>query len=528
MKTQQIVLFLTLFVQSLFAQNFQKIIYGGGGAAGTDAIQTPNGDYIVLGWSQQQGISLPDYVIVKYDALGNQVWQKMIGGTNEEFMGKLSPTADGKYVLVGKSNSFGNSSGGIFLYKFDENGTKIWSKFFESTDPTISTHIDPTSIALLADGGFLISGYHSGRQEALLLRTDSLGNFAFGRTYNNNPFGGSGNERANKVVVASDQNYVVTGYANVNDAMSLPDILLVKFDQQGDTIWSREFGGTSGWEVGLDMIETEDFGFVIVGLTSTYGAGMKDVIVVKTNNIGEVQWTQIFGGPSNDEAFGVAELPGGNLIIAGYTESFFAGLNQNRDIYFMKLDKNGNHIFTKAMDGGTENEDVMNSVRCYDDKIVLAGQVNGYSNIYLGVTDTSLSDLCNIRTLVNPPSTNLMITKAVALNTNLIFSNFTPLDTINYFSLSDSNLCSPLNSVSKPLMDLQTIEVYPNPTSGHCRIRYSGTIQNLSIQVFDQLGKSIFKQSSLEEIDLSRLERGIYFVSFFDGENYETRKILLQ
>lgn len=509
---------LLLFTSLLFgltraeAQSFEKILYSSYYDVGTDAIQTPSGDYVVAGWSSANGTGLSDFILAKFDANGMLIWQKDFGGPADELMPKLSITSDNKYLLVGKSTSFGNASGGIFLYKFDENGNKLWSRFFESTNPTTSTYLEPTSITPIVDGGFLISGYHSVTQSALMMRIDSLGNLNFGRTYNNlNEYGSTGDCRANKVIIASDQNYVMTGRA-WGWGSTLADILIAKFNQQGDTIWQKRFGGTN-WEEGNDIIETEDFGFVIVGYTYSYGSGLKDVIIVKTDFMGQILWTQVFGGPDDDEAYSIAELPGGNLIVTGYAN----GSSSDKDMLLLKFDKNGNFIYGKTMDGGYSGlYDIANSVRYYNNKLIISGQMNGgFDDIYLAVSDTNLSSLCNWVPSGNLPSTNLMITYPVTFLTDLISINFTPLDTVFSVQLVDSNFCQITGILSQELSH-ETIDIYPNPFSKQTTLFADKNLYNATLIVDNVFGQTVtqIKNINGRSIVLKRenLPSGLYFV----------------
>jgi hypothetical protein len=105
-------------------------------------------------------------------------------------------------------------------------------------------------------------------------------------------------------------------------------LLLVQFlpAQAPDTMWTRLYGDG----VGYCVIETSDSGYVIVGYTK-YGwwpgqEGGGDVLLQKTNKTGEILWTKTFGDTNHDDAgYSVRQTSDGGYIIVGTTSSFGAG-----------------------------------------------------------------------------------------------------------------------------------------------------------------------------------------------------------
>ena len=112
--------------------------------------------------------------------------------------------------------------------------------------------------------------------------------------------------------------------------------------------WTRTFGG-DGFDSGQSVRQTLDGGYIIAGTTTSFGAGGKDIFLVKTNSAGNLTWSRTFGGQGDDFGYSVQPIPDGGYIIAGYTNSFGAG---GMDIYLVKTDSSGNMTWQKTFGGG--------------------------------------------------------------------------------------------------------------------------------------------------------------------------------
>ena len=119
--------------------------------------------------------------------------------------------------------------------------------------------------------------------------------------------------------------------------------------------------------------------------------------VVNQNLItGDFEWTKLHSTSSYDEAFGIAIENDGSIFISGTTSGDLNGEKNtgNADIFLMKLDPNGNHIWTKLF--GTQLSDIAWK-GTFDESVYLWGEthgdLNGEVNKFLGNEDAFLIKL---------------------------------------------------------------------------------------------------------------------------------------
>ncbi|HOZ29374.1 MAG TPA: hypothetical protein PLL66_00485, partial [Bacteroidales bacterium] len=110
-------------------------------------------------------------------------------------------------------------------------------------------------------------------------------------------YGGSGCEDGRSAKQTPDGGYVMMGRTDSYGA-GLNDIYLVKTDENGDVLWTKTYGGMGeekiGWAMKHNIILTKDGGFVIVGYTNSYGNGDYDIFLIKTDINGDTLWTKTY------------------------------------------------------------------------------------------------------------------------------------------------------------------------------------------------------------------------------------------
>ena len=237
-----------------------------------------------------------------------------------------------------------------------------------------------SSVQQTTDGGYIITGSVS--YDVYLIKTDSYGDTLWTKT-----FGGEGWEQGHSVQQTTDGGYIITGSTNSYGSGDF-DVYLIKTDSNGDTSWTKTFGGEYNDE-GWSVQQTTDGGYIITGSFNSFGSTSNDVYLIKTNEEGATLWTEIFGGGGNDQGYSVQQTTDGGYIIAGNTNSFGAG---NTDIYLIKTDSNGDSLWSETY-GGNGWDMGYSIQQTTDGGYIITGYTNSYSpgdfDVYLVKTDNN-------------------------------------------------------------------------------------------------------------------------------------------
>lgn len=225
------------------------------------------------------------------------------------------------------------------------------------------------------DGGFIITGNTTdgdhGAEDVLLIKTDPYGGVTWRRTY-----GGNGEDSGWSVRECADGGYIVVGYTNSHGNGGM-DILLIRTNRVGEEIWTKTFGGT-GDEYGWDVQITKDRNYIIASQTNSIGAGEIDAYLLKVNQDGNELWSQTYGGDKTDRVFSVQEQENGGFLAAGITYSYESINSNDRDGYLIKTDSQGKQLWYKVY--GEDKYDVIHALsQTNDNGHVLIGYGESYS-----------------------------------------------------------------------------------------------------------------------------------------------------
>ncbi|HKJ80734.1 MAG TPA: T9SS type A sorting domain-containing protein [Ignavibacteriaceae bacterium] len=174
--------------------------------------------------------------------------------------------------------------------------------------------------------------------------------------------------RAYSVKQTIDNGYIITGYTDSFGAGG-HDVWLLKTDTNGDTLWTKTYGGIY-WDEGKSAQQTMDGGYIIAGHSKSFGngGGHDDVWLIKTNIDGDTMWTKTFGEFNEDYGYSVQQTADNGYIITGETLNIGTGTN----LYLIKTDSAGNSIWIKSY-GGISNEAGYSVQQTDDGGFIIAG-----------------------------------------------------------------------------------------------------------------------------------------------------------
>ena len=300
------------------------------GGMGEDAAhfvqQTSDGGYILAGYTSSFWTSDYDVWLIKTDASGNELWSKTFGGTNDDWTESVQQTTDGGYIVAGRTASYGAGSGDAWLIKIDPNGNQLWSKTYGGRSDDNINRVQQTS-----DGGYILTGftasYGAGDLDVWLIKTDANGNELWSKV-----FGGVAYDGAFSVRQTSDGGYILSG-ATKSYGAGDADFWLLKTDSSGNESWNKTFGST-GNDWAWSVHQTSDGGYVIAGEMESDSDRNKEAWLIKTDANGNELWNKTFGGIKNDRATHAQQVSDGGYILVGITESYGSG---NEDVWLIKV-----------------------------------------------------------------------------------------------------------------------------------------------------------------------------------------------
>jgi hypothetical protein len=319
-----------------------------------------SGGYLLCGWTYSFGSGDANQYLVRTDEAGDTIWTLACGAQSSEDNGlKVKPTFDTGFVVVGYSIRSGRAN--MTLTKIGTRGESLWAREYGGSLDDMAYAVDQTP-----DSGFIIIGatysFGTGRPNIYAVRTDARGDTLWTKTY-----GGADEDYAFSVAATRDSGFMVCGWTRSYGA-GMADIYLIKTDVRGDTEWTRTYGGAED-EYGHTVRQTADGGYIVAGSTLSSGAGLADFYLVRIDSSGDTLWTRTYGGDSSDLGHTVELTEDGGFIMAGQTSSFGAG---SWDAWLVKTDSLGETLWTRTV-GDTGDDRCYSVQKTMDHGYIVAG-----------------------------------------------------------------------------------------------------------------------------------------------------------
>jgi len=224
--------------------------------------------------------------------------------------------------------------------KTDTQGNTVWDHTYGTADSEFCYQSRQT-----ADGGYILVGergsFFDGTLDFMAVKVFSNGVHDWTRTY-----GGSADDRCWGVIQASDGGFAMTGWTRSYGAGG-SDFWLVKTNALGNSEWSRTFGGSQS-DLSYNILQTSDHGYILIGRTNSFGAGNYDGWIVRTNSAGDSLWSRTFGGAANDVFYRITACSDGGYLVTGETASWGEG---GIDCWVVKVNASGVQQWSRTYGG---------------------------------------------------------------------------------------------------------------------------------------------------------------------------------
>jgi len=273
-------------------------------------------------------------------------WEKTYGGELIDWGNCIQKTSDGGYIISGTNfrNAWSLWYSYFYLIKIDSNGNEEWHQIFGEYN---SEH-DIKSVQQTTDGGYILAGYQgvTFEYDAIVHKTDSEGNIVWSCTFGDP----DKYDAARSVQQTSDGGYIVTGMTKSYGAVGT-DALLIKLDSNGAEEWINTLGA-AGQDAGYCVRQTSDGGFIVVGESDSFGNYSGDVYLVKTDSSGNEEWNQTYGDAQWDGGYCVDVTSDGGYIITGWHNNE----DYNSDVFLIKTDSSGKEEWSQLYGGSDYDE----------------------------------------------------------------------------------------------------------------------------------------------------------------------------
>ena len=273
------------------------VAVGAGGAVYVTGLSTNNGN---------------DAVLLKFDANGLLLWERTWGGAESDESLAVATAPDGSAYIAGTATSFGPSSGALFVVKFDAAGNLVWQK--------ISDGAAGNAVAVGPDGSVYAAGTTPrldviGNFDVTVLKITAAGALVWQRTYTSgdvvDPRGG--------MTAGADGIYFV-GAIQITKG-NTPDIsaLIVKLSANGGLLFDKVFDGSGGETATGVTVAPDDGSVYVAGTTTTFGAGSQDAFVLHLQSTGKKLLDAVTWGGTGFEEGGGVGVTGRTVVLSATT-----------------------------------------------------------------------------------------------------------------------------------------------------------------------------------------------------------------
>ncbi len=521
-------LLLTIWVAA-FSQaayiDWQQCYGGTDSDYGVSVASIGNGHLISLSTSRSSDFDVSlnhggvDFWLFETDELGNLLWEKSYGGSDDDIPIEIMVAPDGGFILFGETwSNDGDVSGyhggaDYWLVKTDSVGNLLWQRCLGSSMNNLPANMDMDNEgniyvigASLGVGGDVT--HNNGSYDYWFVKINPEGNIVWeknlGGTYGD--FGASIKATSDNGVIVGGLTDNIDGDINCNSELFNATAWLIKLDSVNNIEWQQCYGGSYTENI-LDIKSTDDGGYILLGLTNSNDGDVSgfhglpgqydnfDTWVIKTDSIGTIEWQRCLGGTKLEHQDFIKKTPEGNYLVGSMTNSHDGDVTGNHstgdfyDQWIVKLNTQGDIIWQQCIGSGWNN----------------------------GLSDAAILSESDMIIIGSTPENN----------EGDVLCDFKGGSDVWIYKLIDTTVDINETEINSK------IKVYPNPVSSRLNIELpeNFNMNGTSIQIIDMNGRLVLRTKPVsfsETFDISKFIKGFYLIKIQNSKTVVTRRIIFR
>lgn len=457
---------------------------------------------------------------------GDIIFEKSYGGISYDEIMAVTENPFGGFIGAGFTRSYGLGRwGNAFFVKTDSDGDSVWTMHLGGDGMDVFADIITTPDSMFVATG--LTDTPNDFENIYLVKVDDDGLIQWEKNY-----GGPEKEVAQSLINAQDGGIIITGVTK-SFSVGEEDLFIMKTTIDGDSLWFKTYG-TTGNDGGYGISPTSDGGYIITGQYN-----WSDLWLVKIDSDGDTLWTSVIGGADYEEGLSVKETSDGGYIVCGSTASYGSG---QLDAFLVKTDSNGKLDWQKTFGGAGYDEGrrvVINDTTGY---VVMANTDGGNAGEfnYLIVWTDLNGNAIKTKTYGDVGEDRSYDMIPVGNNSlSIAASNYNPNSDgdASLLMIYKNDIPTSLDgSDNNTLGNYYLAEAYPNPFNPTTTIKFQ-LPQNsfVTLKIYDILGNEIATLINAElpggeykvPFNASSLSSGIYLYQIKAGNFTQTKKLTL-
>lgn len=444
--------------------------------------QAADGGYLALGSTKSFGAGGFDVYLVRTDENGDTLWTRTYGGRLDEYGASAHLTTGDGCLIVGRSMSVRPDTNVVYVVQVASDGDTLWTRTYGREAFNYGA-----AVAQAPDGGYLVAGTTGSGVFNGLRMTDMyfVKISAEGESLWTRRYGGDDIDAVIDVRTTSDGGYVVVG-ATLDTLTYAIRGYLMKMGADGDSLWTRTFpSNPTCIQMIYSVVEAPDGGYLVAGVSCPTGPDESDACLVKTNASGWPLWVRTYGGPGADAAHSIQKAHGGGYILAG--ERRLSPINA--EFYVILTDSEGDTVWTATW-GGPGIDQANSVVATSDGGYIIAGGCE--------FRGAGKADMWLIKTVGAPPDTTPP-GLAVGILQNPYLTRYLDIYLVASEDLDSASVELAVNDQSVPMRQL---DLAHDVWAGDYKLPAGGGVVSVQAHVKDLAGNDTTVTTSFSALRL--------------------------